>query len=78
MSESSIQRHKLTCHKIRIFIDIQLLSNNEEKIAIEQEVNERKSEYTKAAETTTTTVADITNTDYDFLILRREHLDYSS
>jgi hypothetical protein len=46
---------------IRIFIDIQLLSNNEEKTAIEQEVNERKSEYTKAAETTTT-VADITNT----------------
>ena len=58
----------MTCHKIRIFIDIQLLSNNEEKTAIEQEVNERKSEYTKAAETTTTTVADITNTDYAFLI----------
>jgi hypothetical protein len=53
-----------------------LLSNNEEKTAIEQEVNERKSEYTKAAETTTTTVADITNTDYAFLI-REEHLDYS-
>ena len=62
---------------IRIFIDIQLLSNNEEKTAIEQEVNERKNEYTKAAETTT--IADIADTDYDFLILRKEHLeDYSS
>jgi hypothetical protein len=45
-----------------------LLSNNEEKTPIEQEINERKDEYTKEAETKTPTAADITNTDYAFLI----------